>query len=414
MNGGTTPQFGFSRTPDGALHLVWQTQPGTGLSTAQISPAGKIAAPTTALTGWQAGIPGLVTLPNGTLEAVFGAISPTNVSSLWAIASSTGGATWSAPVDVRGGGPAEALAYGADVTAVLAGGTPVVTLPQAGNLVVQQGLGPGMPNIQVNDPKYGSLGGVNSAVDAVSGEVVASWQSLTADKDVIQAVAPTVGAPQIVPGQMKNTVELAGRDAGPGVYGAYAPDGRHVRLLRYGGGSVSVGSIAGATAKVLGVATGLDGRIWAMWGDEDHVAVTRSNKAVTRFEPIQQYDPRAASLWRLAGDGRLGPLDLIVAETPQGSTVPGAYAAHILPLLSAVYAKKALMTKQKKVYAFKVTFTVSDAGDPIAGAAVAIAGKKAKTNGSGVASVTLPAGTGKASAAVTAAGYRLLELKVEL
>ena len=40
------------------------------------------------------------------------------------------------------------------------------------------------------------------------------------------------------------------------------------------------------------VATGLDGRLWVMWGDVNgsasRIAVTRSNKAGTKFEPIQQ------------------------------------------------------------------------------------------------------------------------------
>ena len=74
-----------------------------------------------ALAGWPAGQPGLLRFRAGRSRAVFGAISPSNVSSVWGVTSSDGGATWSAPANVGGGGPNEALAYGADVTAAMGG-----------------------------------------------------------------------------------------------------------------------------------------------------------------------------------------------------------------------------------------------------------------------------------------------------
>lgn len=53
-----------------------------------------------------------------------------------------------------------------------------------------------------------------------------------------------------------------------------------------------------------------------MWGDEHGIAVTRSNTAVTRFEPIQRLDHASTTLYRLAGDGRNALLDLFVDEIP--------------------------------------------------------------------------------------------------
>ncbi|HEY6960302.1 MAG TPA: sialidase family protein [Gaiellaceae bacterium] len=420
VNGGTAPQFGLARTANGTLHLAWQTMPALGstwgLATLSISSAGKVGPQTQALGGWEAGIPGLTTLADGSLEAVFGAISPKNLDSLWGINSTDGGATWSAPADVKGGGPAESLVYGADVTAVLAGQTPVLTLPQAGNLVVQQGLGAGMPNAQVNAAADGAVGGVNSAVDAATHEAYASWQSLNVSRDMIQPVAPSVGVPEAVPGPMKVAVPITGRDVGAGIFAAYAPDGTHVRLLHYGGGSVAVGSVAGLPAKVLGVATGPQGRIWVMWGDDDlGIAVTRSNMAATAFEPIQRFDPGASTLWRLAGDGRLGPLDLIVAETPaHGTTVPGAYYSRILPMLTATFTTTPLKNKKGTVVAVVVKAHVTDAGDPVSAATVAIAGKTAKTNAQGAAKLTVAGAAGTVVATITKGGYQPLKLKVGL
>jgi hypothetical protein len=404
--------------------MVWPTGAPTGgpkgLASVSISGNGTIGQPVQALSGWDAGIPGLVAQPNGNLEALFGGISPGNVSGVWGVTSGDGGNTWSAPANVGGGGSTEALAYGSDVTAVLAGTTPIVTLPQAGNLIVQRGLGAGMPSSQVNDGAHGALGGVSTAVDVSTGQAVASWASLNANTDVIQGVAPGVGSPQTVPGPMKNSVVLAGRDKGAGVFAAYSPDNKHVRLLRYGGGSVAVGSRAGTTAKVLGVATGIDGRIWVMWGDDSGggIAVTRSNKAVTSFEAIQHFDPDSFTLWRLAGDGRLGPLDLIVHQMPnaKGSVPPSeARYARIRPLLTATFSKTPVKNKKGAIIAVKVVVKVTDAGDAVPNATVIVGKKKQSTNASGKATFVLPGQGGvKVGVTITAPTYRTLSTSLSL
>lgn len=106
------------------------------------------------------------------LEAMFGAIAPAlpNASTIWGITSSDGGATWTPPADVRSG-PNEQLAYASDLTARMAGATPVLTVPQAGALVIQTGLGAGSPTFLLNNTTTdGSVVDVDSAVDAASGE----------------------------------------------------------------------------------------------------------------------------------------------------------------------------------------------------------------------------------------------------
>ena len=82
------------------------------------------------------------------------------------------------------------------------------------------------------------------------------------------------------------------------------------------------------------------GRIWVMWGNAavgGGVAVTRSNMAVTRFEPIQRLKLKSGSLYRLSGDGRLGPLDLLVDQIPDVSPIQpaGSFYGRVLPELSA-------------------------------------------------------------------------------
>src|SRR3954447_8484239 len=411
--GGVDPDTAMARTPDGTLHLAYETtaqRNGTdGVAARSISAGGSLGQEVQALSGWQAGLPGLVSLPGGQLEAVFGAISPNNVPSIWGISSSDGGANWTAPTDVRSG-PNEAQAYGAQITAKMSGSTPVLTVPQAGNLIIQQGLGPNTPTFQLNTtPADSPAVDVDSAVDAATGEVVASWQSLASPLGLfLQGAAPTVGSPQPAPGQHHSALVIAGRDAGPGVFGSYSTDNKHVRLLRYGGGTVAVGSRKGVAANVLGVATGLNGRMWALWGDDSGLALTRSKKAVTKFEPIQHIKHVVASIYRLAGDGRLGPLDLFVDEIPDASPIQpaGSFWARVLPVLSASLSVNK---------AHKLAVKVTDAGDDVSGATVAAAGKKATTNGSGVATLTLPkSASGHVPVTISAAGYRTLKRAVKI
>jgi hypothetical protein len=422
------PNYGMARMGDGSLHLLLPTTVANnavnGLAAVSISPSGKVGTLVQALSGWQPSIPGLTVLPNGSLQGVFGSISPgpNSVSSLWGINSTDGGQTWSAPTDVKNtSNVPESLAYGSNITAQTAKGVPILTIPQAGNLVIQSGLGLGSTNYQVpTNSSDNSIVDVGSALNEATGQVVASWQSLATPGGLfLEAVSPTAGAAQLVPGQRRSAEVIAGRDTGPGVFGAYSPDNAHVRLLRYGGGSIAVGKLGAVTAKVMGVATGPDGRIWVMWGDDSGtgpVALTRSNKAVNRFEPIQQITSNAFSLYRLSGDGRLGPLDLLIDEIPdtKGPVVPDVFYARVLPELSASVSVKTLK-KKGKVTGHQVEVKVADAGDAVKGAKVSLAGKSAKTNAKGLAKLKFGAGTtGKHKLKVTAAGYQVLQRKVKL
>jgi hypothetical protein len=94
VNGTTAPAVAMARTSDGRLHLVWQAPAGHALMTMAISPSGHAGPAVSAVGGsWDPGQPGLVVLPGGTLEAVFGGISPSLVTGIWGIASTDGGST---------------------------------------------------------------------------------------------------------------------------------------------------------------------------------------------------------------------------------------------------------------------------------------------------------------------------------
>jgi hypothetical protein len=303
-------------------------------------------------------------------------------------------------------------------------GTPVLAAGCCGGIVIQQGFGSGSPTYQLTNNSDNAAGNTDLALDASTGAVIAGWDSNAGSGGLwLQQVAPSQG-PAVklpVPSQYGTGVSVivTGRDSGPGVFTAYPADygnTTHMRLFRYGGGSVAVGSVKGMHAQAWGVATGPDGRIWVAWAGQKNgkgmTAFTRSNKAVTRFEPIQTYGFTWSSLFTLSGDGRLGPLDMLLSGTPANpaNAATGLYYIRILPELSAsVSVSKVGKGK------FKLNVQVTDAGDAVSGAHVSAGGKSVTTNSKGVVKVTVSGSPGKhIKVTVTNAGYHVLKRKVKL
>ena len=105
--GYATLPIGFARSSDGRLHVALATNTNwgdavSGVGAVSVSPSGNVGPLVQALTwtgvtsGSPSGVPGLAVLPGGTLQAVFGG-SPSGVDGPWGVASTDGGATWSAP-----------------------------------------------------------------------------------------------------------------------------------------------------------------------------------------------------------------------------------------------------------------------------------------------------------------------------
>jgi hypothetical protein len=430
---GATPP-GFARTADGTLHAVFSQSTNwgdsyNGIAAVSITPSGHVGPQVQAL-NWNGqsvqGDPGLAVMPSGALEATWGGY-PFASDGPWGISSNDGGSTWSTPVNIGSG----SMQFGdSHVNVQVSNGTPVLTAGCCGGIVIQQGFGPGSPTYQLVNSTDGSAGNTDSATDAATGAVVDSWGSNDGTGGLwLQQVAPgQPGGPAVkmpIPMQYGTGSPeiLAGRDSGPGVFGAYAADygpgsQTHIRLLRYGGGSVAVGSVKRLFAHNWGVATGPNGRIWVMWWGQNTktgkyvIAFTRSNKAVTRFEPIQVYGGMGwASLFSLSGDGRLGPLDALLTGDPTGAPgASGVYHARIAAELSAQVSAKSLGGGK-----FKLQVKVTDAGDAVSGAHASAKGNSATTNGNGKATFTVTGSSGgHVTVTITAPGYRALQKRVKL
>ena len=286
VNATTAAAVAIARTANGALHLVYQTFSGrafSGLASLPISAAGNAGAEVQALSAGRPGSRG-ARVVDGTLESFFGATRR-------ASSRASGHDVERRRRDVVGSPPTSAAAARTKRSRTARrhrrdGRDDARARAPAG----REPRGPDRSRRRLAEPRrheYRQRVDDGRRFRGRRGDAARSSRAgLERDNPslYLQGVAPTVEAPQVAPGQNRNALVLAGRDKRPGRLAAYTTDGKHVRLFRYGGGSVAVGLRAGTTAKVLGVATGLDGRIWVMWGDDagGGVAVTRSNKAVTR------------------------------------------------------------------------------------------------------------------------------------
>ena len=100
----------------------------------------------------------------------------------------------------------------------------------------------------------------------------------------------------------------------------------------------------------------------------------------------------------MAGDGSLGPLDLLVSATTGSSLA--TWHTQVLPPLT-------ITVKKGKPAA---TVAVTDAGDPVQGAKVSVAGKTLTTSAAGVVKVALP--SVKVTVTATKPGYAPAKVSV--
>jgi len=367
-------QLGLARTHDGVLHVIWNRgAQSTSIFETRLSPAGAAAGTSTVARGWPGnGGLALLTMPDGSLQ-----LFTPGTGGITTFTAPAGGRTWSLQAGTAWGG-AVAEATGLIGATLTKDGQPVTAW--RGN------AGEGVPPASI--PTAGYEGGMTEsflATDAASGAVVLGGETNAGQGGTyVQQILPSRGPHVVLPPLAKDwSSGLTGRIGAPGVYVALA-DGKSVRLYRYGGASktIATGPYLSAT-----VCAGPEGRLWVAWGDSSNLFVTRSNKGAGAFEPVQKLRaPVGPGLTFLQCEGSAGPVDLFADSG-------GFFHTHALAQLSiAARAAKG-----------KATISVRDAGDPVAGVAIAIGGKHVRTDARGQATVTLRAGSYSASA--TATGY---------
>jgi hypothetical protein len=333
---------------------------------------------------------------------------PSNLSGINSFVHTPAGGWTLDPAALWGGAVASASAY---IAATVMGNGQPVTAWSGGIVHV------GLTSTPAADVAYQpDCCGVSPqlATDSSSGAVVMSWlsnghQSGTYVKQVLPTAGPMVSLPS---GLTEGSFGMTSRTGAPGTYVAYTGPTDEVRLYDYGATTQVVAKGAYRVAKAFAAP---EGRIWMLWGDANSgVFVTRSNRRVTKWEPVQRIPlpPNLVAFYNAQGEGSAGPLDAFV-DLLVGTTNRGFWHAHILPkptLQDTVGLS--YPTGGGKARRANVEFTVTDAGDPLKGAIIVVArnGKtllNLRTDASGHASTSFTGGVflGNLTATASVPGY---------
>jgi hypothetical protein len=416
--GDSIDQVGLVRTGDGVLHVAWHND-GDLLHTA-IGRNGRIGATSPIQTGWTGHMDAALTAVPGGIRVVWGAIRSTDSSDpnqdLNTALSTDGGVSWQlTPGSII---PRGAQAYGSDVSATtLPDGT--VLQAWAGTLGtwVHSGLDPAMPNVDYQGP-LGPYGyGPGLASDAGGRAMMAWFSSSAGQRGVIaqgvNADGSAAGPPLTMPGSRVmegggtvTKTPIVARSKGGGFYAAYAlgyPTANQVRVWRVGAGSARLLARTDANSQVT-LAADPKGRIWAVWSDgtfgETHVLAARSNPEATRFGAAVDAGAvrDAHSTYSVDASATSSALDILALFGTGTSSGGATYVARIEPGLT-------LKARKRKG---RVTFTVTDAGDPVRGATVRLAGRASITDRKGHATLVRERGRATASAP----GYATARLRI--
>jgi hypothetical protein len=385
-------QLGLARSADGVLHVIWNRgATPTSIFETRLSPAGKVIGTSTVATGWSGnGGLALLVMPDKTLRLfAAGSVTPSSAASgINTLTAPSAGGKWTLQNGVYwGGAVANAAAQiGATLTR---DGQPVTSW--AGTAAV------GVPPASIPQAYVADQTSTGLATDAATGAVVMSGVTIAGKGGIfVKKVVPGAGRSVTLPlpyGTNNWYSAVSGRIGAPGVYVAYV-DTKALHLYRYGAKSRTLATGAYTSA---GLCAGPGGRLWIVWGDQtDGLFVTRSNRAVSGFEPVQRLTGPGGSSEGLAYiqcEGSAGPLDLFADI----NVANGFWHTYVLPQFTLT----ARVAKSKS--GAKVALSAHDAGDPVAGVAVVVSGKHVRTDAKGRATLSLPPGTYTATA--TAAGY---------
>jgi hypothetical protein len=419
---------GMERTADGKLHLVWLAKKaGNGkysYTAAAVSLGGKLGAESSVLPGWDFLEPDPQLVPDGAgLRLIFEGnkgITGCYFDASVFTATSTNGSAWNL---VQGSLDQATVGTGNIAATSELNGTPVATF--AGGHLFHVGVDPSCPAATPDGtiPEVVGNDASNPAIvtDSHDGSVwVATFQAFAKLGYWVARILPIPGADIEAPGsaasggnnnQPDEPVALAAR-AGGGVYMAYCSAGStqpcaHIDLWKVGAGKPKVvpGSASTTGARVA-LAAGAQGRLSVIWYDEKKnvIHAVRTNTSATAFGVVRTIKPPAktSALTSIRAEGSSGRLDVAIVD--ELSTGPiELFHTQILAGLSL----KANPSKFSHKKSQKVTFTVTDAGQAVAGAKVSCLGKHGQTATSGKVKLAFPKGEakGKHVCKATKSGY---------
>lgn len=433
--GSSIDQVGLLRTSDGVLHAAWRRRSGPNtedLLHTTLNPNGSLGATTMIVSGW-AGIqnPALVLAPGG-IRVFFGGIRTTNMGEpnqeLNTALSTDGGATWA--LQIGSVVPIGAQAYGSPVSATaLPDGTPLQAWAGTLGTWVHAGLDPATPNHNYQTP-LGNYGYDTGIAANAAGQAFMAWYSnATGHLGVIaQGVAADgspIGPAMTMPGTSNMLVGMIGRTpivarVGAGFYVVFAtgyPALNRIRLWQVGAAStrlIAKTTRTGNTTATL--AADVNGRLWVAWtnnvGATPRVFARRSNAAATVFGAVVNAGrpTRASSIYRIDGSPTDSALDLFANTSIGISSTSSTFERRIFPGLTLTANPRRLHRGRTS----DVTFRVTDAGDPVAGARVRSGGKSGITNANGKVTLAILGRNRSVTAGATKSNYTAATLRLRV
>ncbi|MDQ4125021.1 MAG: hypothetical protein M3134_05410 [Actinomycetota bacterium] len=436
-------QPGLARTADGVLHALWVRQaPGNAAADdvlhTEVAADGTVGATDVVQSSWAFAwaIPDLVLTSDGGLRGFWGGIRSTSSGETHTDISSASapadGAPWTLhPGDVADGSGGSSSSIGA---ALAADGTPLFSWATSGGGFVHRGLDPAAPDNEFDTPGSGCCAyDPDLALDDATGEMWVAWYSNQEDAEGVwvQEIDPATGAatgsPSRMPGsstpfngsdessQEIQRTPITGREGG-GVYVAYSsgyPTTLRILVWRIGADAPLVVARHGSRAlSNPAIAADPEGRLWVAWSQNDAngvpvVFARRSNADATRFgRTVRVRSPKALgdcnSLYSLTTAAQSDVLDVIANFTDgcSGGNV-AFWHTQLRPGLTLAVRPRTFTRRAT------VVFTLTDAGDPVAGARVTAGGKSATTDEDGKASIELGpySSARRLKAKATKAGY---------
>ena len=390
-----TSQIGVARTKDGMLHLVWSSANSASsdrLLHRTNSPSG-VPGPTSVVADRWSAIDDAALLFDGTkLMAFFGGGHSTVTGDpqigLNLATSTDGGRSWSlAPAAIAtsqtaGRTPSLTLVNGVPLQAWYAVGEPVVHVGLDPNAGISSLYSPPGTSVDIVSDRRKPYVAWCSATDGKYGVWVQEADPQTgnpvgqAQKMPLSTVTAE-GKPYLICPVVNTRIGLAAR-AGGGVYtgvwtrGGVDPKQWRVVVWKVGTTRPLLHEARNNVRENVALAADDDGHVWVAWTEGTTLYASRSNKAGNRFGaivatkgPASQADTGALDI-----SAQVDRLDALVRYT-DGRQVRGFH--------TQVYPGLTLRATGGKTVSFRVT----DAGDPIAGATVKVAGKTLTTNAQG-------------------------------
>ncbi|WP_104106972.1 hypothetical protein [Nocardioides sp. 616] len=408
-----TSPVAMHRSPDGNLHTLHAQKFPSGNHAyvhSLLSPEGSVVRQTP-LPMDDSGLgaqPTLQATPTGGLRVVFTSLDPSSDLRRGRLAQATSedsGATWTIREEALSRDSTTWSDSGLDAT-YLPDGTTVQAWSHLSGITWRTGTITGRVSDALADQVAGP-GGYRVALNRVGDSVLAAWQShdggTTPDPAIrVRQIWPTVGAavtaPDSAQGWATSRVPFVSRAADGTSWVAYNTRAR-TGLAVWRPGTAKPVKVARKThSSEYDLAAAPDGRLWASWTGGAGTFVAHTGPKGTGFSAPRRIKAPAgvSTVYKIQVDAAAGGADLAIV------TEDGVHHTRVLPALTAKAKPGRLGARRAK----KVTFTVTDGSDRLAGALVRAGGKKCLTSSKGVCKIKLsPRRAGKVKARITRTGF---------